>query len=86
MVIQHGLLGGRQTATAVGFRQDYETLVAGFRSAPLPLPGSPYWHARAAQRRLIKKIEGFVLRRVFLVLCRILHCRILHQAFFLLVI
>ena len=52
-----------QSATAEAFRNDYETLVAGFRGVPLPLPGSPYARARAAQRRLLRKIEGFVRRR-----------------------
>lgn len=52
-----------QSATAETFRDDYETLVAGFRGVPLPLPGSPYARARAAQRRLLRKIEGFVRRR-----------------------
>ncbi|KAK9842472.1 hypothetical protein WJX81_001619 [Elliptochloris bilobata] len=50
------------TATAEAFRKDYEMLVAGFRGLPLPLPKSRYARARGAQRRLLRKIEGFVRR------------------------
>ena len=52
-----------QSETAKDFREDYETLVGGLRGLPLMLPGTDYWRAQAAKRRLLRKIEGYIRRR-----------------------
>lgn len=55
-----GLRPGRDTEAITA---DYVTLLAGFVSVPLPVPGTAYGRARAARGRLMSRIRGAVQER-----------------------